>query len=145
MLERYQRILAFDFGMKRIGVASAQIITGTASPQPPISAQDGIPHWEKLDACVTEWLPDALIVGLPLNMDDTESHLTHLARKFAHRLHARYRLPVFMADERLSSFTAKGLLKDTIRHPNRKQKSIDSTAAVIIAETWLSEPSENRP
>lgn len=141
----YQRILGFDFGTKRIGVASGQAVTGTASPLPPQPSRDGIPDWDKMDALLAEWTPEALIVGLPLNMDDSESELSHLARKFARRLHARYRLPVFMCDERLSSHSARGLLMDVQARRRGKLPSLDSTAAVFITEAWLAEPTPIKP
>lgn len=141
----YQRVLGFDFGTKRIGVASAQAITGTASPLAPVPARDGIPDWVKLDALIAEWTPDALIVGLPLNMDDTESELSHLARKFARRMVARYRLPVFLCDERLSSHSARGLLMDVQERRRGSLPSLDSTAAVLIAESWLGDPRPVKP
>jgi len=140
-----QRLLGFDFGTKRIGVASAQAITGTASPLIPIPARDGIPDWALLDALLAEWKPEALVVGLPLNMDDTESELSHLARKFARRMHARYQLPVFMCDERLSSHSARGLLMDLKGQRRGKLPSLDSTAAVFIAEAWLADPRPIKP
>lgn len=140
-----QRVLGFDFGTKRIGVASAQAVTGTASPLPPVPARDGIPDWARLDALVAEWTPDALVVGLPLNMDDTESELSHLARKFARRMVARYRLPVFMCDERLSSHSARGLLMEVQQRRRGKLPALDSTAAVLIAEAWLADPRPVKP
>lgn len=140
-----QRLLGFDFGTKRIGVASAQAITGTASPLAPIPARDGIPDWAKLDALLAEWKPEALVVGLPLNMDDSESELSHLARKFARRMYARYQLPVFMCDERLSSHSARGLLMDLKGQRRGKLPSLDSTAAVFIAEAWLADPRPIKP
>lgn len=141
----YQRVLGFDFGTKRIGVATAQAITGTAVPLAPVPARDGIPAWDKLDALLAEWAPEALIVGLPLNMDDSESELSRLARKFARRLAARYRLPVFMCDERLSSHEARGLLLELQDRRRGKLPALDSTAAVLIAEAWLADPREIRP
>lgn len=141
----FQRILGFDFGTKRIGVASAQAITGNASPLTPIPARDGIPDWDKLDALLREWTPETLVVGLPLNMDDTESALSHLARKFARRMVARYRLPVFMCDERLSSHSARGLLMEVQDRRKGKLPSLDSTAAVFIAEAWLADPQRLAP
>ena len=141
----FQRVLGFDFGTKRIGVASAQAVTGTASPLPPVPARDGIPAWDKLDALLAEWTPDALVVGLPLNMDDSESELSHLARKFARRMVARYRLPVFMCDERLSSHSARGLLMEVQQRRKGKLPALDSTAAVLIAEAWLADPRPLKP
>jgi putative Holliday junction resolvase len=141
----FQRVLAFDFGTKRIGVATGQAITGTAAPLTPVPARDGIPAWDKLDALLAEWAPEALIVGLPLNMDDSESELSHLARKFARRLVARHRLPVFMCDERLSSHAARGLLMDVQERRRGKLPALDSTAAVLIAEAWLADPRLLKP
>lgn len=141
----FQRVLGFDFGTKRIGVASAQAVTGTASPLAPVPARDGIPDWARLDALLAEWMPEALVVGLPLNMDDTESELSHLARKFARRLVARYRLPVFMCDERLSSHSARGLLMEVQQRRKGKLPALDSTAAVLIAEAWLADPRLIKP
>ncbi|MDF2446751.1 MAG: Holliday junction resolvase RuvX [Moraxellaceae bacterium] len=141
----FQRVLGFDFGTKRIGVATAQAVTGTAAPLAPVPARDGIPAWEKLDALLAEWQPEALVVGLPLNMDDSESELSHLARKFGRRLAARYRLPVFMCDERLSSHAARGLLMDLQDRRRGKLPALDSTAAVLIAEAWLADPRPLKP
>lgn len=141
----YQRILGFDFGTKRIGVASGQAITGTASPLAPIPSRDGIPDWAILESLLQTWKPEALVVGLPLNMDDTESELSHLARKFARRIAARFQLPVFMCDERLSSHSARGLLMEVQGRRKGKLPSLDSTAAVFITEAWLAEPVEIQP
>lgn len=145
MLEAPQRLLAFDFGLRRIGVSSGQLITATASPLAPVAARDGIPDWVQLDARLAEWQPDALVVGLPLNMDDSESELSRLARKFARRLHARYRLPVFMQDERLSSREAREELSAAFARRKGRLPSLDSTAAVLILETWMSCPSALLP
>ena len=136
----FQRVLGFDFGTRRIGVASGQAVTATASPLAPVPARDGIPAWEQLDALVAEWRPDALIVGLPLNMDDSESELSRLARKFGRRLGARFRLPVFMCDERLSSHSARGLLMEVQERRRGRLPALDSTAAVFITEAWLADP-----
>lgn len=136
----FQRVLGFDFGTKRIGVASGQAVTGTASPLALVPARDGIPEWGRLDALVAEWRPEALVVGLPLNMDDSESELSRLARKFARRLAARFRLPVFMCDERLSSHAARGLLMEVQERRRGRLPALDSTAAVFITEAWLADP-----
>lgn len=141
----FQRVLGFDFGTKRIGAAAGQAVTGTASPLAPVPARDGIPDWARLDALLAEWSPEALVVGLPLNMDDTESTLSQLARKFARRLAARYRLPVFMCDERLSSHSARGLLMEVQQRRKGKLPALDSTAAVLIAEAWLADPQPLKP
>ena len=133
-------VLGFDFGTRKFGVATGQRITATASPLPPIPSRDGIPDWVAVDKLVAEWQPQALLVGLPLNMDDTESELSRLSRKFGRRLEARYRLPVWMVDERLTSRAARDLLAEAGTRHKGKLASVDSTAAVLMTEGWLEAP-----
>ena len=73
-------LFAFDFGTKSIGLAIGQEVTGTARPLTSFKAQDGTPDWQKIEKLLKEWLPDLVIVGLPLNMDGTEQPLTARAR-----------------------------------------------------------------
>lgn len=70
-----RRVLAFDYGTRRIGVASGQEMLGTGQPVAMIPARDGIPDWSKVEALLQEWQPDLVVVGLPLNMDDTENEM----------------------------------------------------------------------
>ena len=102
--------------------------------------RDGIPDWLVIEKLINEWQPQLLLVGLPLNMDDTESELSHLARKFGRRLHHRFNLPVLMVDERLTSRAAKELLIDISQRRKGKLPSLDSTAAVLMVEGWLAAP-----
>ena len=102
-----QTVIAFDYGIKSIGVAVGQSITGTASPLAALKAADGIPNWELIQSTIDEWQPDALLVGLPLNMDGTEQEITQRAKKFANRLNGRFQKQVFTYDERLSTADAK--------------------------------------
>ncbi len=131
------QIIAFDYGLKNIGVASGQTLTGTATAQTPLKAKDGTPDWSAVETLLGEWRPELVLVGLPLNMDDSESELCARARKFANRLHGRFGVTVKMVDERLSSFEAKGEVmarggsRDYGKHP------VDSIAARIILETYL--------
>lgn len=140
MLERIHSVLGFDYGLKRIGVATGQRITATAAPLTPLAARDGVPDWTLVEAVLKEWQPHALLVGLPLNMDDSESEISRLARKFARRLEGRFALPVFMVDERLTSRSARELLADIGERRKGKLPSLDSTAAVLMVEGWLAEP-----
>ena len=117
--------LAFDFGLKTIGVAVTEPRAGTASALGTVRARNGIPVWDALDTLVREWRPEGFVVGLPLNMDDTESEMSLAARRFGGRLGARYGVAVAFADERLSTFEAIG------------RGGGHATAAQIIAETWL--------
>lgn len=140
MLESVQSVLGFDFGTKKSGVATGQRITATAAPLAPLAMRDGIPDWLVIEKLINEWQPQLLLVGLPLNMDDTESELSHLARKFGRRLHHRFNLPVLMVDERLTSRAAKELLIDISQRRKGKLPSLDSTAAVLMVEGWLAAP-----
>ena len=99
--------LSFDFGTKSIGVAVGQRITGTARPLPALKAQDGKPDWNIIEKLLKEWQPEAVIVGLPLNMDGTEQPLTARARNFANKIHGRFGVKITLHDERLSTVEAR--------------------------------------
>lgn len=130
--------LGFDFGLGWIGVAAGQTITGTASPLPALRARNGIPDWEKIDALVKEWRPVGFVVGIPYNMDGSESEMGTRANKFRKRLHGRYGLPAESVDERLSSLEARQHLGVRGQSLNRaRQAQIDGLAAQLILETYL--------
>ncbi|MBV1788397.1 Holliday junction resolvase RuvX [Marinobacterium sp. D7] len=131
------QVMGFDFGTTRIGVAIGQSVTGTASPLEPLRAQEGKPDWPALDALVQEWRPDALVVGLPLNMDGSISEMARRARKFANRIQDRYQLPCFLIDERLTTAEAKRLHLDAGGGSNFKQESVDGIAARLLLEDWF--------
>lgn len=135
-----QQLLAFDFGTRRIGIASGHTLSQSSTELKPIRATDGIPDWNALDGVVQEWSPDALIVGLPLNMDGTISEIARRARKFANRLNARYQLPVYLQDERLSTAEAKEIHHARGGGNHYKSESVDGIAARLIVESWLAEP-----
>ena len=103
-------ILGFDFGKKYIGVAVGQEITGNASPLGSIKANDGIPNWDSLGQYLSEWQPDLIVVGLPLNMDGSEQPISQRAKTFANRLNGRFKRPVELWDERLTTVDAKAEL-----------------------------------
>ncbi len=126
-------ILAFDFGMKRIGVAIGQKITQYARPLTTIPATDGIPKWSDIKALITKWEVNQLIVGLPLNVDGSDQEITLAAKKFSRRLRAKFNLPVALVDERYSTKHARS---STNFHRHEKAQ-IDSCAAAVILETWL--------
>lgn len=127
-------VLGFDFGMKRIGVAIGQTITRSANPLLTLTALDGIPDWEEIEKLISVWQADALIVGLPYQLDGSEQHLTFAARKFSNRLKEKFKLPVFLVDERLTTMAAKSYLKEQKR---LVPKEIDKYAATLILESWL--------
>ncbi|PIJ48904.1 Holliday junction DNA helicase RuvA [Erwinia sp. OLTSP20] len=130
-------VLAFDFGTKSIGVAIGQALTGSARPLTALKALDGIPNWDKIAALLEEWQPDAVVVGLPLNMDGTEQPLTARARKFANRLHGRFGVQVSLQDERLSTVEARADLFERGGYRALSKNKVDSQSAVIILQDWF--------
>lgn len=140
MKSRPATVLAFDFGLRQIGVAVGNCLLDTTQPLAIIAAREGIPDWSLVDRVVSEWQPDLLLVGDPINMDGSESELSTRARKFARRLHGRLGLPIEMADERLSSFEAKQISRERGHRGNFKRQPIDSQAAELVLRAWL----ENR-
>ncbi|MET0118810.1 MAG: Holliday junction resolvase RuvX [Sedimenticola sp.] len=129
-------LLGFDYGPSKIGVAVGQTLTGSATPLDTLRSVQEKPDWEGISRLIEEWKPEALVVGLPFNMDDTEAEIAPRARRFARQLEGRYHLPVHMADERLTSLEAKRQLG---RKP-KKIEELDAIAAKLILETWLTEP-----
>lgn len=131
------RILLFDYGTKNIGAAVGQTLTQTAQELKPLAARDGVPQWDQVATLLKEWQPNHLLVGLPLNMDGSESELSQRARKFSQRLHGRFGLPVTLVDERLSTFEAKAEARSRGHKGNYAQAPIDSIAARLLLENWL--------
>lgn len=131
--------MAFDFGLRQIGVAVGNCLLGTSQPLPILRAKDGVPDWRAVESLIDEWRPDLLVVGDPLNMDGSDSELGERARKFGRRLHGRLGLPVAMTDERLSSFEAKQNSRERGHRGNFKEQPVDSYAAELILQTWLAQ------
>ncbi len=130
-------ILAFDFGLKRIGVAIGQRLTKMARALVTLSAKEGVPNWEKLALLIKRWRPQEFVVGIPLNMDGSEQALTHRARHFASALAARYHLPVHEMDERLTTVAARELLFEEGGYQALQKGQVDSKAAQLILQAWL--------
>ena len=128
-------LLGFDFGPRKIGVAVGQEVTATAAPLTTLRCRDDKPDWPRIESLIKEWHPDAAVVGLPFNMDDTETEIAPLARRFARQIQGRFGLPVHLVDERLTTIEARRLLgpKATTR------EVVDAMAAKLLLETWLSE------
>lgn len=133
-------ILAFDYGTHKIGVASGNSLLGTATPLKALPCKNTQPNWDDIAALLKEWEPEGLVVGLPLNMDGSESESTARAKKFANRLKGRFGMKVWLVDERLSTREARERIG--IRQADSR---VDSMAAVIIAEGFLSEGGEALP
>lgn len=137
--------MGFDFGLRRIGVAIGQELLGTASPVTTLGARDGIPRWDEVARLIDEWQPDLFVVGLPLNMDDTESDMCLRARKFARRLQGRYHRDFVMMDERLTSFAVKSKLVDQDGGRDFSVRPVDDLAAVLILESWFLQRRRQEP
>lgn len=121
-----QTFLAFDFGLKRTGVASGNALTGRATPRGTLQAE-GERRFPLIQALLDEWQPDALVVGVPFHPDGAEHENTRRARRFANQLRGRFGLPVFEVDERYS--TTEALAAGA--------KDADAASACIILEQFL--------
>lgn len=130
-------ILAFDFGEKRIGVAVGDTLMRIAHPLQTISAESNDVRFAVIGSLIAEWQPAQLVVGLPMHLDGTEHELTLLCRKFARRLEGRFRLPVAMVDERLSSAEASQTLKQAGIGGRRQKPMLDQVAAQFILQQYL--------
>ena len=128
-------LLGFDFGPRKIGIAVGQTVTCTASPLTTIRARNDKPDWQRIEAVIKEWQPEAAIVGLPYNMDDTEMDWAPQAKRFARQLTGRFGLNVHLVDERLTSRAAREMLGAKAT----SLEVVDAMAAKLILETWLSE------
>ncbi|MDI4636451.1 MULTISPECIES: Holliday junction resolvase RuvX [Halomonadaceae] len=130
-------VLAFDFGTRRIGVAVGNEMLRSATALEPLPARDGIPDWTQVTRLIDEWRPDLFVVGLPINMDDSESEMSTRARKFGNRLYGRYGKPCEMVDERGSTREAKTLAREAGHRGNYREDSVDGLAAALILEGWF--------
>lgn len=134
-------ILAFDFGLRRIGIAVGDWETRLAHPLEVVDAEDNDTRFGRIAALLSEWRPTDLVVGLPLSMDGEEHDLTRRARRFAKQLHGRFGLPVALVDERLTSFDADLRLRQA-GVKGRDRKGLDDTlAAQRILQDLLDQPS----
>jgi putative Holliday junction resolvase len=133
--------LAFDFGARRIGIATGNTISASANPLETIDEEKTDPRFARIAALIAEWQPAALVVGLPSNDDGTPHELTALCRRFANRLKGRFGLPVILVDERYTSLAASSRLNEAgVR--GRKQKAVlDQYAAQQILQAYFDEPS----
>ena len=136
-IETPSTLLGFDFGTKSIGVATGQMITATAQPLAAVKANDGIPNWNIVEKVITDWKPDLVIVGLPLNMDGTEQPITQRAKKFANRLNGRFGVKTVLQDERLTTASAKEFIFSHGGYKALNKGKIDSVSAALILESWM--------
>jgi putative Holliday junction resolvase len=136
-------VLAFDFGYRRIGVACGDTVSRTARPLTAVAAGPGGPRWDAIAALLREWQPSLLVVGLPYNVDGSDSDMTRAAREFAADLGSRCGLQVALVDERYSSLDAGARLKAARESGRRRRRvakaDVDSAAACVILERWFTE------
>jgi putative Holliday junction resolvase len=137
-------LLGFDFGMKRIGVAVGQTVTKSARPLITLKTNQGQPPWNELNKLMKAWHPDALVIGIPLNMDGTEQPLTESARQFAKLLQDRYQIPIYEMDERLSSKDARERLFQEGGYKALQNGQVDQVAAQLILQNWLTHDKEKK-
>lgn len=142
MSDSISTVMGFDFGHKRVGIATGQTITQSASALKTVDSPQHTGNWNPISKIIEEWSPDALVVGIPLHMDGTEIELTKDAKRFAEQLKARYNKPVFTVDERLSSVEAANEIADARAAGLRKRTvkgDLDKLAASIILQTWFNQ------
>jgi putative Holliday junction resolvase len=132
-------VLAFDFGTRRIGVAIGEMMLGTARPLAVISAEANAARFAAIGRLVAEWQPSTLVVGLPLSLAGEEQEMGARCRRFARQLESRYRLPVVLADERLSSVAADAALRDSGLSWRQRKEAVDAAAAAVLLEGWFAE------
>ena len=136
-------VLAFDFGLQRIGVAVGEPETGSAHPLPGVAAQGAPGRLTAIARLVKEWKPSLLVVGRPLGEDGAPHEMTRRAERFARQLGARFRVPVALVDERYSSVEVESRMRAA--YGSRKAaslargKALDSHAAQLLIEQFFNE------
>lgn len=133
-------VLAFDFGERRIGVATGETLLASAHPLTVIHAESNDDRLAAVARLIDEWRPEQLVVGLPTHVDGTPHEMTHLARRFGERLGRRFGLPIAYADERLTSLDAESRLRETGRNSKSAKPLLDAVAAQLILQTWFENP-----
>lgn len=134
-------LLAFDFGLRRIGIAAGDSVTASAAPRPAVAVLRDGPDWSAIEREVRALQPGRLVVGIPYNADGSAGALTAAARRFGAALEARFGLKVHFVDERWSSLEASARLAQRRQHGARRRRvrheDVDSAAAAVILERWL--------
>jgi putative holliday junction resolvase len=130
-------VLAFDFGEKRVGVAVGDLALRIAHPLATISAEDNAIRFGEIQKLITEWIPVALVVGLPMHADGAEHEVSRLARRFAQRLEGRFGIRATLVDERLTSRAAEMRLKESGLRSDKVKHGLDAAAAGEILEAYF--------
>jgi len=136
-------VLAFDFGLRRIGVACGDSLSRNATALETVPAGPSGPRWESIATMMRDWQPDMAVVGLPYNVDGSDNDMTGAARKFAAELARRHALEVVLVDERYSSLEAAARLQTArasgLRRRRVAKSDVDAAAACVILERWFTE------
>lgn len=137
-------ILSFDYGLRRIGVAVGNTLTGTAEALETVAANGGDPDWPAVDRCIARWRPAALVVGVPYNVRGAHDGMARAAIRFADLLGERYGIEVHRVDERLTSREAEDSFRE-LRRSGAKAKrvrrgEVDREAARLLLMQWLRGP-----
>jgi putative Holliday junction resolvase len=139
-------VVALDFGLKRIGIASGDTLTRTANPRSTIANGLRGPDWTAIDRVIADFRPARLAVGEPYNADGSPSALTEAARRFAAELSRRSALPVDLVDERHSSQDAEERLREMRSTGQRGRRvtreDVDAVAAAVILERWFAKETQ---
>ncbi len=134
-------VLSFDYGLRRIGVAVGNTLTGTAEALATVAARDGVPDWGALDQLVADWRPAAIVAGVPYNMAGKDAGLATAALRFADLLGGRYGIEVHRVDERLTSREAEDDLRERRRSGAKARRvrrgDVDREAARLLLLQWL--------
>ena len=130
-------VLAFDFGVKRIGVAIGEALLGRARALTTIAAEDNATRFAAIARLIGEWQPQQLVLGLPLAEDGAGHELTARVRRFAHQLEGRFHLPVALIDERYSSREADARPAARGLSWQKRKQELDAEAAQIILQDYF--------
>ncbi len=133
-------LLAFDFGMKRIGVAVGNTISSSTQPLVTLHGEQNEQRFAAIAKLIQEWQPVALVVGLPCNDDGSPHEMTRLCRRFANRLKGRFNLPTILVDERYTSASASAHLNEIGVRGIRQKPVLDQVAAQHILQAYFDEP-----
>lgn len=136
-------VLGFDFGTARIGVAVGETEVGMAQPIQVIEGEANEPRFAAISKLIDEWRPQTLVVGLPVHIDGTEHEMTARARRFANQLKGRFRLPVLLVDERLTSVEAESMLAQAGHGWKSRKRHLDAVAAQRILQSWFETSNAN--
>ena len=138
-------VVAIDFGLKYLGIAASSRLIPRPFGITTLLAQSGeLKDWSKLEEILIEYKPHTILVGLPLNMDGSESEMSERAKAFGDSLSSRTSIPVEFVDERLSSWEVKKMEQEDSKHKQKKATKIHEKSACLIAQTWVSDTEISR-